>query len=99
MLFGFSFLFVCIGGGHSLGSESKPSGTAMSFDFILVGSIPILSYLRVALAACVSLQSSPLGRSGEVGKLSSWEERERGGGDYPVGRGARGFRLRNNPRD
>lgn len=43
MSFGFSFLFVCIGGVRSGGSESKPRGAAVGFDFTLVGSIPTLS--------------------------------------------------------
>lgn len=43
MLFDYSFLFACIGGVLSLCyGESKPSGAAMGFDFILVGSIPML---------------------------------------------------------
>ena len=43
MSFGFSFLFVCIGGVRSGGGESKPRGAAVGFDFTLVGSIPTLS--------------------------------------------------------
>ena len=81
---------------------SRASFLVLLAFFHVTGAM--MRILRASYAAGVlaftNLRGSPLGRSGEVGKLSSWEESRRGGGGFSCGGGgARGFRLRNNPRD